>query len=240
MKMLEFIDDNILENKNVLVKDINRNELFCSSKFGKKKFDTRIPLKITDDMAFIAGIIVGDGHLHKNKTGGRMIEISMINRKIMTAVKDSIEKTFGIAVKLKVLRDKSGLRKDLFRINFSNFIAWSLFNKVFEIPDGKKSKKVKMPNCIKNDLGLSKMFFSGLFLADGGMKHNSISFTTTSRMLFKDVQIFLGKMNILFTTRIWRHTGGTLVFDLIINRKTQKDAFLKMFPILTMKFAGVA
>jgi hypothetical protein len=237
MQVSDFVND-VIRNENIFIRSITDDEIFCSNKFGRADFSTRLPLKITDEIAFIAGIIVGDGHLHNNKTGGKTIEISMVNRQIMLKVKESIEKAFWIRTQIKTLSVK--YKQKLYRINFSNSLIWSLFNKLFEIPAGKKSFEVKEPICIKDNSELEKIFFSGLFLADGGMKHKSISYTTVSQKLFEHTEKFLTKIGISFVTRIWETRKQKNVYDIIINKKISKLTLLETLPLLKLKFAGVA
>ncbi len=229
-----------MEDESFIVKETAGKEIFFKSKFSHANFYTKMSCKITGSMAFIAGVVVGDGHLHFNKSGGKMVEISVIDKNSVRLIKNFMESTFSINVKAKAFQDKRGFRVKIFRIRFSNIFVWSLLNSVFEIPHGKKSYIVKMPECVKRDGELSKMFISGLMLADGGTKHNSISFTTTSRHLFADVKSFMSKMGIIFTTRTWMHPTNVRIFDIIINRNEEKNKFLILLPILNMKFAGVA
>jgi len=237
MQISSFVNG-IIKNENIFIRTILEDEIFCSNKFGKANFVTRLPLKITDKIAFVAGIIVGDGHLHNNKTGGKTIEISMVNQKIMLKVKENIEKSFWIRTKIRMLL--VGDKQKLYRINFSNTLIWSLFNELFEIPAGKKSYIVKEPLCIQDNLELEKMFFTGLFLADGGMKHKSISYTTMSQKLSEDTQIFLRKIGISFKTRVWKNKNHGRVYDILINKRIEKISLLEILPVLKLKFAGVA
>ncbi len=227
-------------NKKIEIFGRTNSYILCRSREANKKCQiVKIPLQITPQMSFLAGIIVGDGHLNKSRKRGPKIEIEMANEKIMIYLKKLFFQVFNIKVIMREIIDKQKRRKNRWKIQVCNKPICMLFNKVFQIPFGKKAKKVVIPNCVKKDINLLRMFCSGLFLADSGRKGKRIAFTTTSRKLFNDVKNCLRVFGISFFSRKWKHPKGTIVFDIIISKKSAIAKFFNTFPELKIKFAGV-
>jgi len=234
--LAESFVEEIKNEKNVLVERMLNGQILCRPKFGNKTQTIKIPLEITPDLSFLCGVIVGDGHLWKTR---RRIGIEMTRKDILEMILKKFNNVFDISLKLKEKHDKRINRKPTWRIDFENKAIWLLFSRVFEIPVGKKSDIVKAPKLVMRNLDCMKMFFSGLFLADGGRKGNRISFTTSSSGLFDNVQTILNTFDINFFTRKWVHNKSKrLVFDIIISRKSDINKFMEIFPLIRIKFKG--
>ena len=231
MEFKEFVKT-IENDKNLVIVSKTADEMVVRPKFGNRTSQTvRLPLEITLETSFLAGVIIADGHVCKKRF---RLDIEMVRKDLLHIIIRKFKEAFNI--NLKILRKPvKGNRKPCWRIVFQNKAIWLFFTSIFEIPPGKKSETVKVPKCVMRDLSCVKMFFSGLFVGDGGFKHENISFTTSSKALFEGVQEILNKFNISFFTQEWVHNKSKKkIFDVIINKKSTKR-FISMFPLLSTK-----
>ena len=213
MYMRNFVEA-INNNKNILVIREAKNHIFCRPKFGSKKI-IGIPLSITPNLTFLAGVIMGDGHLRKDKFG---ISIEMISKTILTLVQQNFEKVFLFNVKIKRKKERIG-KKQSWKIEFKSKVIWLLFNRLFEIPFGKKTDKIKVPEIIFNsDLICKKCFIEGLFLADGGIKNRKrICFTFSNEEFATGIKKLLEEFDVKGFLSKWMHKNShKKVFDVII------------------------
>ena len=241
IEMVSFTDFEkaIKEDQNIVVVKIDSNKILCRPKGGcKSKQIIKIPKFVDPNISFISGFLIGDGHLAKD---GFRIIVDIVSIDLLKILSKKFEEVFGIDVKIKRKVDKRPNMQLRWKIDFRSKPIWLLFNLVFGIPSGKKSEHVTIPSVVLEDEKCRKMFFSGLFLADGGRKGKRISFTTISEKLFVDVQHLLQQFEIRFFTKRWTHTRhGRKVFDIVICRKDDINKFISIFPLVETKFAGVA
>ncbi len=232
MNFNEFVKE-IEKDTRIAVVKKNSEKIWCKSNFWGKNI-REIPINVTPDLSFLSGIIIGDGHLTKD--GRFRITIEMANRGLMKLVMLKFNKTFKLDLKLKKKLDTRENRKIRWKIEFDNKAVWTLFNKIFEIPCGKKSDKVKIPDYIKKNMGCLKFFLSGLFLADGGNKNGRISFTSSSEALSSDIKKALNRFNISPFTSSWKHNVSKKpIFDVIIGKEEDANRFKNTFPFVSLK-----
>lgn len=234
MLIEKFIKE-IENEKNILMVRKTNAHMFCRPKFGNKNI-RKIPLTITSDVSFLGGVIIGDGHL--TKEGRFRITVEAVDKTLINFVMIKFNKTFNLNLKLKRRFDKRPNRQVRWRIEFDNKVIWSLFNKVLEIPCGKKSEKVKIPECVKENQECLRMFISGLFLADGGRKGKRISFTCMSSKLSLGIKESLNRFNIFPFTSKWIHNKSKkTIFDVIIGKRDDINRFKDTFPLVTLKLS---
>lgn len=199
----------------------------------------KIPLLLTPNLAFLAGCIIGDGHLGKNKF---RISIELTSHKILSMILEKFNRIFKLKLKIFEVKRRSGKSKS-WRIKFQCKAIWLLFNNVFEIPSGKKSNIVKVPKVISSSNEKTiKSFITGLFLTDGGHKKNRILFSSTSELLLIGVKEVLSKFNINCSiNKIFDKKLDRTFFELLINTSNTK-MFISAFPESKIKsnIAGVA
>ena len=107
--------------------------MFIRPKNGSKKI-IKLPKRLTKEMAFLAGMIIGDGNLGKIRYKYRIL-IEMVSSKILSLSQDKILKTFSFLARIKTVKKRIGKRQS-FKISFQNKVMWVLFNQIFEIPSG--------------------------------------------------------------------------------------------------------
>ena len=88
-------------------------------------------------------------------------------------------------------------RKQTYYINLDNKSIYSLFNKVFQIPIGKKSNIVKIPNYIaKSKKNVRIAFLSGIMATEGGKRKRGYGLSTSSK------ELWLGLIDLFSSVKI--------------------------------------
>ena len=145
----------------------------------------KLPNKLTEDLAYISGLIVGDGHLSKHA-----IDISCYNS-LKKQIKPLLANLFG----------KSNSYYSGNRTYVCNKILPLYFNKIFDIPIGNKSKIVEIPKIIfRSNNKIIASFLAGLFDADGTV-HASVSYKTASKELAKQLTYALARLSVFSIIR---------------------------------------
>ena len=187
-------------------------------------------LKLDSKLFYLAGVIVGDGHLRKGvKWKGRDDSLDYgIN--IHAKHKDFLEIIFGIINEKINSKTEIKFYKRTYYLSIRNKLLHSTLNKKFEIPLGKKSNIVFIPNHVKYSKNL-KYFLAGLFDTDGGVRRGSIGYCSASKKLVSDISTCLLSFGIESTTEEWiNKTYNRKYYGLRIrNKYIQK--FLETIPL---------
>ncbi len=182
--------------------DIFENKQFLSFQSARGE-NFQLPLYLSEDLAYLTGVIMGDGHLAEY----------FIN--IIDASKEHIENLEKLLIKL--FRSKTEIYKQ------SNANAWNVnilgkwivrfFNFLSGQPIAeRKYPALREPNLFsfynKTSLRFRSAFWRGLMDADGTFK-STIGFGTASKQLLEDFLRFLKQHEI--TCRLYTQTvfGGT-------------------------------
>ena len=141
----------------------------------------KIPSDVNEELAYIAGALISDGHLSENS-----IDISVYEEGFRNAVSEKLIKIFG----------KSNTYYNGDRVYLCNKFVPYLFNKIFEIPFNKKSYIVKIPEIIfKSNNKVIASFIKGLFDGDGTCK-SGLSYKTYSKELVYGISYLLARLGI--------------------------------------------
>lgn len=143
-----------------------------------------LPKTIKDfkNLSYLVGLIIGDGHLDKNE-----LYICNNDSEIQEFCLSVFKNIFKITPKLvwdhTCWMIKSGGHKTLVRF----------LNAVFDIPIGKKSVIVHIPDILKLSKCLRKEVVAGIFDADGyvSLINNSAELTSKSKLLIEEIGILL-------------------------------------------------
>lgn len=225
-----------MKDTEIITKKSHGN-LFVRPRRGPKRF-VRIPLKNNLELCFLSGIIIGDGHLKKVKFG---ITIEMTDKQIIKMIKNKFERVFLLKLKMYKIRDKRPNRKVRWLLKFQSKAIWLLFTKVFEIPSGKKSDIVTVPQIILNHskLECKRQFISGLFLSDGGTSGKRISFTFSNKRLCNEIKQILNQFGISCWISNWIHNiSKKRIFNIFISSKIDIKKFKINFPLTKLKLQG--
>ena len=168
--------------KEYIVLSENTIYLKVKAKTGPS-YPTKIPLSLTNELAFLIGIILGDGHLTKNK---KRIALEMSNSEIVYSTKKLFELLFGIRLTIHQRQDKRPNRKLRYYFYVYNSMIYHLFNKI-GVPIGNKSRIISVPDLIKKSSEVvRKSFLLGVFCAEGGKRRWRYYGLSSSSREFRD------------------------------------------------------
>ena len=158
----------------------NNMELITKAKYGPSKL-TRIPLYSNEELAFFVGAIIGDGHLRISKF---QTTIECANKKLLRYLQYICKNIFKREFNIYPVKLRAG-RKQTFCMVMDSKAIYNLLNKVFEIPSGKKSHIVKVPNHIINSKKHIKIsFLKGILATEGGKRRRGFGLSTASKELW--------------------------------------------------------
>lgn len=155
-------------------------------------------MRITQGMAEVVGIYIGDGHIYREKnkfqigfTGSPKTDVSLFKR-----LKELIKKEWEKDVKYKV-------RERGLRIVFRSKVISDFLIKDLKLPYGiGKCEKVQIPKEIYNDWNLVKYTIRGIMDTDGTVfvskkpgieKYPTMEITTTSQVLAQQIHEILSE-----------------------------------------------
>jgi len=146
-----------------------------------KEKAVKIPPQIDEELGYLTGAIISDGHLSKS-----YIDISCYEKDSKEFVKTCLINKFG----------KFDSYYNDNRIYLCNLFIPFFFNKVFSIPIGKKSNTVRIPEAIfKSDNIVMASFIKGLFDGDGTCR-SGLSYKTYSKELAEGLTYLLARLGI--------------------------------------------
>jgi hypothetical protein len=156
----------------------------------------RIPASLSDDILYLAGVIIGDGCLC---SATYRINIEKANPQYMRSVfKPLVEKLFRIHINFKVLK-RPGKQQTILWIKKCKPL-YRLLEKIFEIPRGEKARDARMSSLVRTLSPINRVpFLTGLFDTDWGSYGGTFGTSTASKHLLKDVKETLNKLNVDFT-----------------------------------------
>ncbi|MBU2638797.1 MAG: Flp pilus assembly complex ATPase component TadA [Nanoarchaeota archaeon] len=147
---------------------------------GKPK-DISIPKAVDEELAYLAGAVISDGHLSRAS-----IDVSCFEEGFMEAVKSALVSKFG---NCETYYGGS-------RVYLCNLFVPYYFNKVFGIQFGKKSSIVRVPEIIfRSDNKVVAAFVRGLFDGDGTCS-SGLSYKTNSGKLAEGISYLLARLGI--------------------------------------------
>lgn len=222
-----------LRGSKQLIVEENKERFLFRARNGSGSI-VKLPKSINSDICFLTGIIIGDGTISKCRF---RITIEMVSKNIMELVKSFLARSFQIDAKLKKVIDKRPNRQLRWKIEINSKPLWLFFSKVLDIPIGKKSDRVVVPSIIFSNNENLRMFVSGLFLADGGLKsQNSIAFSFSNPFITNQISNILVGFGISNIISQWKRKNENKVFfDVIIRKEDAKNKFKETFPLVLLK-----
>jgi len=155
-------------------------------------------LKKSKDLALFLGMFSGDGYLTigYNGFGYRTYPVVFVNtnKSYVKLFSNIFYKLFKIKGFIYVRKRKN--RKDLWQFQKCSQGIYTVINKEFNFPAGKKALKLRIPSFILNgNKNLQKYFFYGLLITDGSVKKNgSVMFHSASKKLTYDLKDMISSM----------------------------------------------
>ena len=149
-------------------------------------------LKKSEDLALFLGMLTGDGCLpiKRNGNGYRVYPINFYNtdKRQIHLFNNLFKKIFNLEGHIQTRQRKNRKRQWIFE-KYSVKL-YKIINNEFEIGNGKKALKAKIPSFILNGNDeLKKFFFLGLLITDGRVGiDRSIIFNCASKKLMYDLK----------------------------------------------------
>lgn len=155
----------LLDNPGSLIQVMKTRPIFITN--GGIK--VTLPNKINDEIAYLAGLVCGDGNLLLTKKGEYRITIFNKERAILKKALKILKENFNYSCEIR----KSN---KCLCIKIGSKVIFSFFNKIMNIESGKKINIV-IPKKIKENRKLVRSFIAGFFDAEGsiGLKKNNIT-----------------------------------------------------------------
>lgn len=201
-----------------------------------------LPKEIDMKMAYLLGIICGDGHLaDPNKSYDKLtsynseIRITDQNKETFIFLGDIFFELFEYRPSIYTEISKSG--KPFYRFVIKSKPLHRFFMSVCGIAIGDKRGKTKIPNLIASaPLDLQKWFISGFFDADGCAmiiknKWPVIAITQYDERILKEISLISAKLGIQWKGPYsYRYKYNNCMIK--INRKIEVQRFLNIIPSL--------
>lgn len=144
--------------------------------------EIKFPLILNNELAEFLGYVYGDGYIYKG-----YVEITNNEKEILARLKNLSQKLFGKKGKIKIDK-RNGVKKIVI---YSKLLV-KLLNKIFELPIGKKSHTMKIPDILlKSPNHILKSFIRAYFDTDGyvALDQRSIEFCSASRFFIQQLQL---------------------------------------------------
>jgi len=189
--------------------------------------------KLDNNLIYLAGVIAEDGHLKKGvKWKGRDtskdygIFIHSNNKEYLEIILKLIKGK--ISTKTKISKGKRA-----YYISIRNKQLHNFFNTELDIPLGKKSDTVKIPNNLTEKQ--TNYFLAGLFDTDGGIRRNSIGYCSASKELMNQIHNHLNSIEIENSKESWINKKYNKEYYGNRIRKSSINTFLKTIPLKNIK-----
>ncbi len=176
-----------------------------------------LPTKITNDLAYFLGVVIGDGHLTCYN-----IQLVDFSPNHMLMIQSLAHQLFGIQGKI------SG-EENIWTFHLNNKWAVRLVNFLTDQPiGGQKYDSLKEPFILKHDKHFRRHFWSGVLDADGSYKRY-IGLTSKTQVLIEDFGSFLQEQDISFKIRSGQKYGRES-FDLLIHPLFKREVSQLLIP----------
>ncbi|MFX0202332.1 MAG: LAGLIDADG family homing endonuclease [Candidatus Hodarchaeota archaeon] len=170
-----------------------------------KRPGTKIP-KISEKVAYFAGVVAGDGNLNKckRKKGGYHYRVKVVGRKkYLHELSVLVRDLFNFQP--RVLRDKR--KKNCYVINIQRAAAYFYFIKL-GFKSGKK-RNIKVPSLIADNASLFKHYMLGLIDTDGSLTRKRVQLKQRDKNFLKELVRLLKKhFDIISTPPKVNYTKG--------------------------------
>lgn len=174
----------------------------------------QMPNELNPELLYFLGVIVGDGSLPIKHNGDKkrsfVITIEKANEKfIVSVLKPLAERLFGVKWSITT-RLREGRKQTWCLYLYSKAVYRFLVDR-FGLPEGEKSRKIRMPLKIRNLSSQQRLpFLAGVMDTDWGVQGNSFGTHCSSKMLLVDIRNALKEI-IGFSPRITRYVQGSFI-----------------------------
>jgi Holliday junction DNA helicase RuvB len=219
---IDLLDGRVVKKSSELnVLEIKRREHFW-----------RVPNSLDEDLAYVMGLLVGDGHFEKG-SNGLACDITATEKEIQQEVSRICESQFGWKPAIRIYGTRAP------RIRFSqNFGRLMIHLGMHQVLAGEKTIPLSVLN---SDAATVRGFLQGLFDADGHSwrKVGYIDYSTKSRVLAYQVQLVLANFGII-AHRTNKRVKGETYWQLFIGGRDAQLFFERVGFRLSRKQVAAA
>ena len=176
----------------------NKNIEKTNSGFKTKKSKTtvKLPIKISEELLRLIGIIHGDGNMSFNR-----VHITDKSREYHEKlIIPTFEKLFGI--RMNLFHDKN---RNSYYSYTKNKIIYKFLVEILKIPSGSVRKNLRFPTYLKDiNNKFKSSYIGGIFDAEGHVRKRQaeIDFSITNKEIWEFVKKFLNDIDVKFSTKI--------------------------------------
>ncbi len=189
------------QRSDYFAKKIEEKDFRLSS--GRSVHQLKFPKKISEDLAYVVGLILGDGSLPCDKSninGNWSITVFFDNKDHAGYYSDIIQSLFGV-------QTKQFFRRGCYATYFFSSVAHWFFRTYFGFHNGKKAHKIEVPQRVLStkDEKLINACLRGLFDSDGTIIENKaqIKYASVSKKIVDQVAEFLQVQGMVITRCQW-------------------------------------
>ncbi len=193
-------EDVISSQRDLTVIKRSSSHLVVKAKRGPSK-NTVISLNLNEKIAFFSAVIIGDGHLKREKM---QIVFECTNREIIYHLTSLCKSLFNRDFNHSPIKPRLN-KKPSFQFRIDSKAIYNLLREVFEIPSGKKSDVVKVPLHIlrsKNN-SIKAAFLIGIMVTEGGNRRRGFGLSTASKELRDNLVQLFQSLNVEVLTDKW-------------------------------------
>jgi replicative DNA helicase Mcm len=201
---------------------IDHSEIKLDKVFIRYGKEHTVPAIINPDIAYMAGLIAGDGDIHVKGSHG-FVRFHSVDEKLIQKVKEITKNNFGIEPRIV----KDGKR--IPNIVISSLVITDIF-KALGIPSGEKSHRVDIPPILTSAGELCvKAYLRGVFDSDGWIysskkSSSTIGLCTCSKKLAMKTMLLLEWWGIISKVRSRKDKIGKIsrIGDKIVQSKREQ------------------
>jgi len=160
------------------------------SKRGK---EINIPDKVSEDLAEVTGLIVGDGHVHTDGLSSCRVELHNSNKSVLSHFDELVEEIFEVETSIEDREDRVS------KCQSYSHVLTTFFREVMKVPSGEKSGEVAIPqNIIKSSDKTLGKFLRGYFEAEAHVnaERSNIEISSKSEEIIRQVAASLKRFGV--------------------------------------------
>ena len=198
-------------------------------------------LKIDEDMAYIIGAILGDGHIsnsaksNKDKSKDYRIILETYDFSFIGSFESMLKKFINTKSNTKI-RNRENKRNITYYFQLRNKSFYQFLVNYIQILPGSKSGILRVPEkFLASSNIIKKRFIAGLFDSDGGIRGRFIGFTMKNELFMEDVFKILGEIGFDIKKERWFNKKYDRYYYGLRFNKENTVKFLKELPLFNVE-----
>jgi len=224
--LLELVPESFKQK--IICKILGKHPRFTVMRANRNRQNLLFPRKLNADLAYIIGLILGDGHLAgdlRNYYGDWTITVCFDNPKHMDKYRKIFASNFGTSPKYYFSK------KNYYDCYLSSKVLQWFFRSFFKIPAGKKGHIITIPERILNcgDTRVVNACIKGLFDSDGTVTKKYAGFSSTSNDIVEQAFYLLQQQGVSANKNMWIKAEKYLpLYTIQIRKKESLERFRKL------------